>query len=212
MHACLLSHIQIFATPWTVALQASLSMGFSSQEYWNGLPCLPPWDLPDPGIEPWILDPVSCLLYWQVGSLPLAQPGKPSLLSFRLNFPGKMIYPLIPSSRHSHYSRSPPFCWWWYITKSNWHLLSSFLNFTFIKFSLNDSCFYVPNTVWKDHIPVIPERIVIPWLGGVAKAWILLITEAGITFVLTWPNISPKLYLLPGSLDLVSVYFPSLVL
>ena len=124
-------------------------MGFSSQEYWNGLPCLPPWDLPDPGIEPWILDPVSCLLCWQVGSLPLAQPGKPSLLSFRLNFPGKMIYPLIPSSSHSHYSRSPPFCWWWYITKSNWHLLSSFLNFTFIKFSLNDSCFYVPNTVWK---------------------------------------------------------------
>ena len=71
---------------------------------------------------------------------------------------------------------------------------------------------FVPNTVWKDHIPVIPERIVIPWLAGVAKAWILLITEAGITFVLTWPNISPKLYLLPGSLDLVSVYFPSLVL
>ena len=136
-------------TPWTVACRAPLLMGFSSQEYWNGLPCLPPWDLPDPGIEPWILDPVSCLLCWQVGSLPLAQPGKPSLLSFRLNFPGKMIYPLIPSSRHSHYSRSPPFCWWWYITKSNWHLLSSFLNFTFIKFSLNDSCFYVPNTVWK---------------------------------------------------------------
>ena len=71
---------------------------------------------------------------------------------------------------------------------------------------------FVPNTVWKDHIPVIPERIVIPWLAGVAKAWILLITKAGITFVLTWPNISPKLYLLPGSLDLVSVYFPSLVL
>ena len=43
---------------------------------------------------------------------------------------------------------------------------------------------FVPNTVWKDHIPVIPERIVIPWLAGVAKAWVLLITEAGITFVL----------------------------
>ena len=90
-----------------------------------------------------------CLLYWQVGSLPLAQPGKPSLLSFRLNFPGKMIYPLIPSSSHSHYSRSPSFCWRWYITKSNWHLLSSFLNFNFIKFSLNDSWFYLLNTTWK---------------------------------------------------------------
>ena len=39
-------------TPWTVAHQAPLSMGFSRQEYWRGLPFLPPGDLPDPGIEP----------------------------------------------------------------------------------------------------------------------------------------------------------------
>ena len=39
-------------TPWTVACQASLSMGFSRQEYWSGLPFLSPGDLPDPGIEP----------------------------------------------------------------------------------------------------------------------------------------------------------------
>ena len=38
--------------PWTVALQAPLSMGFSRQEYWSGLPCSPPGDLPNPGIEP----------------------------------------------------------------------------------------------------------------------------------------------------------------
>ena len=38
--------------PWTVAHQASLSVGFSRQEYWSGLPCPPPGDLPDPGIEP----------------------------------------------------------------------------------------------------------------------------------------------------------------
>ena len=38
--------------PWTVALQAPLSMGFSRQEYWSGLPCSPPGALPDPGIEP----------------------------------------------------------------------------------------------------------------------------------------------------------------
>ena len=37
--------------PWTVACQASLSMGFSRQEYWSGLPCPTPGDLPDPGIE-----------------------------------------------------------------------------------------------------------------------------------------------------------------
>ena len=40
------------ATPWTVAHQAPLPMGFSRQEYWRGLPCLPPGDLPNPGIEP----------------------------------------------------------------------------------------------------------------------------------------------------------------
>ena len=38
--------------PWTVACQAPLSMGFSRQEYWSGLPFPPPGDLPDPGIEP----------------------------------------------------------------------------------------------------------------------------------------------------------------
>ena len=40
------------ATPWTVASQAPLSMGFSRQEYWSGLPCPRPGDLPHPGIKP----------------------------------------------------------------------------------------------------------------------------------------------------------------
>ena len=44
--------VGLFATPWTVARQAPLSMGFSRQEYWSGLPCFPPGDLPYPGIEP----------------------------------------------------------------------------------------------------------------------------------------------------------------
>ena len=44
--------VQLFATPWTVAHQAPLSMGFSRQEYWSGLPYPPPGDLPNPGIEP----------------------------------------------------------------------------------------------------------------------------------------------------------------
>ena len=46
------SPVQLFVTLWTVALQAPLSMGFSRQEYWGGLPCPPPGDLPDPGIKP----------------------------------------------------------------------------------------------------------------------------------------------------------------
>ena len=47
-----LSHVRLFATPWTVARQAPLSMGFSRQEYWSGLPFPSPGDLPNPGIEP----------------------------------------------------------------------------------------------------------------------------------------------------------------
>ena len=48
-----LSHVRLFATPWTVAYQAPPSVGFSRQEYWSGLPFPSPGDLPDPGIEPW---------------------------------------------------------------------------------------------------------------------------------------------------------------
>ena len=48
----LLSHVQLFVTPWTVAHQAPLSMRFPRQEYWSGLPCPTRGDLPNPGIEP----------------------------------------------------------------------------------------------------------------------------------------------------------------
>ena len=57
-------------TPWTAAHQAPLSVGFSRQEYWNGLPSPSPGDLPDPGIEP-----VSPTL--QADSLPFEPPEKP---------------------------------------------------------------------------------------------------------------------------------------
>ena len=58
MHMCLLSrfsHVQLFETPWIVARQAPLSMGFSKQEYWSGLTFPPPGSLPNPGIEPVVL-------------------------------------------------------------------------------------------------------------------------------------------------------------
>ena len=64
-----LSRVQLFATPWTVAHQATLSMGFSRQEYWSGLPFLSSGDLPDPGIN---RSPVL-----QADSLPPEPPGKP---------------------------------------------------------------------------------------------------------------------------------------
>ena len=47
-----LSHVRLFVTLWTVAYQAPLSMGFSRQGYWSGLPFPSPGDLPNPGIEP----------------------------------------------------------------------------------------------------------------------------------------------------------------
>ena len=48
---CFFSCVRLFATPWTVVCQDPPSMGFPRQEYWSGLPCPPPGDLPDPGIE-----------------------------------------------------------------------------------------------------------------------------------------------------------------
>ena len=51
MHACVLSRVWLFVTLWTVAHQAPLSMGFSRQEYWSGLPFPFPGDLPHSGIE-----------------------------------------------------------------------------------------------------------------------------------------------------------------
>ena len=50
MHVQSLSHVQLFATLWTLAHQAPLSVRFSRQEYWSGLLCLPPGDLSNPGI------------------------------------------------------------------------------------------------------------------------------------------------------------------
>ena len=70
---CVLSCVRFSATLWTTALQASLSMEFSRQEYWSGLPFLTPRDLSDPGIES--VSPVSSALAGR--SLPLAPPGKP---------------------------------------------------------------------------------------------------------------------------------------
>ena len=54
MCTCMLthfSHVRLFETPWTIAPQAPLSIEFSRQESWSGLPCPPPCDLPDPGIK-----------------------------------------------------------------------------------------------------------------------------------------------------------------
>ena len=70
MKALVFSCVQLFATPWTVARQALLSMEFSRQEYWSILPFTSPGDLPNPGIKP-----RSPSL--QADSLPAGPQGKP---------------------------------------------------------------------------------------------------------------------------------------
>ena len=66
----LLSHVQLFVTPWTVTYQAPPSLGFFRQEYWSGLPFPSPGDLPDPGIKP-------RSLALQADTLTSEPPGKP---------------------------------------------------------------------------------------------------------------------------------------
>ena len=65
--------VRLFATLWATARQAPLSMGFSRQQYWSGLPCPLQGIFPNQGLNPHLL----CLLHWEVGSLPLAPLGQP---------------------------------------------------------------------------------------------------------------------------------------
>ena len=67
---CALSRVRLFATLWTAAHQALLSMGFSRQEYWSGWPCPPPGNLPNPGIE--LMSPAL-----SGGFFTTSAPGKP---------------------------------------------------------------------------------------------------------------------------------------
>ena len=75
----LLQCVLLSTTLWTVAHQASLSMGFSRQEYWSGLPCPHPGNLPDPGIEP--LSPASSQVGLVVKDPPLLK------IKFRTDLP-----------------------------------------------------------------------------------------------------------------------------
>ena len=68
------SLVRLFVMPWTITCQAPLSMGFSRQEYWSGLPCPPPGDLPHPEIE--YMSPASPAL--QADSLLLNDQGSPN--------------------------------------------------------------------------------------------------------------------------------------
>ena len=79
LHACMLSrfsHVRFFATLWTIAHQAPLSMGFPRQEYWSGLPLPSPGDLPNPGVEPMSLTLAGRFFATE-------PPGKPEFVYFK---------------------------------------------------------------------------------------------------------------------------------
>ena len=100
IYACVLSHfshVQLFASLWTVAHQAPLSTGFSRQEYCSGSPCPPPGDLPDPGMEP---GPPAL----QAGSSPSEPRGSLSLLQGI--FPTQGSIPGLPHCRRVLHSLS----------------------------------------------------------------------------------------------------------
>ena len=74
MCTCVLSHVRFYATPWAVAHQAPVSVGFPRKEYWSGLPFPTPGDLPDPGIKPVSLASPALA----GGFFTTVPPGKPS--------------------------------------------------------------------------------------------------------------------------------------
>ena len=75
-HVCMLSYVQLFVTPWSIARQTPLSLGFSRQGDWSGWPCPPPGIFQTQGSNPCLL----CLLHWQAGSLPLGSATWEALL------------------------------------------------------------------------------------------------------------------------------------
>ena len=85
MPAQSLGHVQFFATPWTVAHQAPLSMGFPRQEYCSGLPCLSPGDLANPEMEPAsLVSPALAGRFFTTSTIWEAQPNVMTVLITRL--------------------------------------------------------------------------------------------------------------------------------
>ena len=124
------SHAWLFETLWTVACQASLSMGFSKQESWSGLPCPPPEDLSYPGTKP--SSPAAPEL--QVDSLPLSHQGNPYMLLFSRSVMSDSLW--IHGLQHarlpcplSPWVFSCPLSWWCHATIS-----SSFVTFSCLQF------------------------------------------------------------------------------
>ena len=99
-----LYHVRLFVTPWTVASQAPLSMGFPRQKYWSGLPFPSPGDLPNPGIKP-----VSTALAGRFFTTELPRkPGNSIIKLLKLEKAKKQV--LLWASRQSRFVLTP-WCW-----------------------------------------------------------------------------------------------------
>ena len=86
IYICVLSqfsHVQLFATPWTITCQVPLFMGFSQQEYWSEFPCPLSGDHPNPGIKP--ISPASPAM--QADSLSLSHQGSPHIYIYGYTYP-----------------------------------------------------------------------------------------------------------------------------
>ena len=100
------SHVLLFAILWTIACQAPLSMGFSRQEHWSGLPCPPPGDLPDPGMEPAsLMSPALAGRFfttsatWEAPKIRIQGSKKKKIRKHLMSFP--------PSSQGGSYNQMP---------------------------------------------------------------------------------------------------------
>ena len=82
-HVCVLSHfshVRLFATLWPLVLQAPLSVGFSRQEYWSGLPCPPPGALPTQGLNPPLTSPTLAGKFFTTSAIGKAHIGRSHLV------------------------------------------------------------------------------------------------------------------------------------
>ena len=125
----LLSRVRLFVTPWTVACQAPLSMGFSRQEYWSRLPFPSPGDLPYTGIEPRF--PAQ-----QGDSFPIEPPGKHCLICTELQFYKMKRLKIMETDGGDGYTL------WMYLMPLNWTLkMAKMVNFML--------CVLYHNSKWK---------------------------------------------------------------
>ena len=131
------SHVWFFATPWTVARQAPLSMGFSREGYWSGLPCPSPRDLFHPGTEP--ATPVSQAL--QADLLPSEPPGKSTC-----------HYAFVQIHR-MYTIKSEPQCklWIWVIRMYPWKFISGHRHSTLVTMLMMEEAVLV----WEISVPSV---------------------------------------------------------